>query len=284
MRLFLPIVLLLIVIKPRAQQHIPFYYFTKTTGKLPMLSYGLGEDRLGGAKLGILDTGIVLKVIDSLKEMFVVKLANNHTAYIDKSAVKADTTLKAKPFYLTNSWLVKGDKLYDYVSINMDERLPYKSWMEIKPSKIMLDLYGVQSNTNWLTSLKSAKEIDDVYFNQVEDDVVRVTINLKHQQHWGYSIYYVGNNLTIRVRRQPEIVSFKKLRIAVDAGHGGANLGATGIKSNTFEKDYTLRFAEELRSYLVSKAGDQIQVRVYKRNRTSDSLSVMYNRKFDVVY
>lgn len=231
-----------------------------------MLAYGMGEDRLGGAKLGILDTGVVLKVIDSLKEMFVVKLANNHTAYIDKSAVKTDTTLKSRPFYLTNSWLVKGDNMYDYVSINMDERLPYKTWMEIKPSKIMVDLYGVQSNTNWLTSLKSVKEIDDVYFNQVEDDVVRVTIDLKHQQHWGYSIYYTGNNLTIRVRRQPEVVSFKKLRIAVDAGHGGSNLGATGIKSKTFEKDYTLRFAEELRSYLVSKKSTVIMTRASDTN------------------
>lgn len=244
-----------------------------------MLSYGMGEDRLGGAKLGILDTGVVLKVIDSLKEMFVVKLANNHTAYIDKSAVKTDTALKTRPFYLTNSWLVKGDKMYDYVSINMDERLPYKSWMEIKPSKIMVDLYGVQSNTNWLTSLKSAKEIDDVYFNQVEDDVVRVTIDLKHQQHWGYSIYYIGNNLTIRVRRQPEVVSFKKLRIAVDAGHGGSNLGAIGIKSNTFEKDYTLRFAEELRSYLASKKSTVIMTRTSDTNLLNTDRIIMLQKE-----
>ncbi len=266
MRLFLPFVLLLITVKPRAQHNTSSYFIAKTTGKLPMLAYGAGEDRLGGAKLGILDTGVVLKVVDSLKEMFVVKLANNHTAFIDKSAVTADTSLKLKPFYLTNSWLVMGDKTYDYVSINMDEHLPYKSWMEIKPSKIMVDLYGVQSNTNWLTSLQSAREIDDVYFNQVEDDVVRVTINLKHQQHWGYSIYYSGSNLIIRVRRQPPVVSFKKLRIAVDAGHGGTNTGATGIKSKTLEKDYTLRFAEELRAYLVSKKSTVIMTRTTDTN------------------
>ena len=266
MKFILLFVLLLIAIKPRAQQNTASYLFTKTTGKLPMLAYGLGEDRLGGAKLGILDTGIVLRVVDSLKEMFVVKLANNHTAYIDKNAVTTDTSLKARPFYLTNSWLVKGDNIYDYVSINMDERLPYKSWMEIKPSKIMVDLYGVQSNTNWLTSLRSAKEIDDVYFNQVEDDVVRVTINLKHQQHWGYSIYYSGKNLILRVRRQPAMVSFKKLRIAIDAGHGGSNTGATGIKSKTLEKDYTLRFAEELRAYLVSKKSTVIMTRTSDTN------------------
>lgn len=236
-------------------------YMVKTAGKLPMLAYGTGQDRLGGAKMGILDTGVLLTVVDSTKELYKVKLSNNHTAYIDKTSVITDSTLKGKPNYFTNSWLVSGDKLYDYVSINVDEHLPYKSWMEVNPSKIMLEVYGVQSNSNWLTTLQSAAEIKEVYFNQVEDDVVRVTINLKNQQHWGYSIYYKGNNLTIRVRRQPVVLSFKKFRIAIDAGHGGTNTGATGIKSKTLEKDYTLRFANELKAYLNKKKSTVIMTR-----------------------
>jgi N-acetylmuramoyl-L-alanine amidase len=30
-------------------------YYGRTTGKLPALSYGMGEDRLGGAKMGYID-------------------------------------------------------------------------------------------------------------------------------------------------------------------------------------------------------------------------------------
>ena len=37
----------------------------KTTGSLPYLEYGLGVDRLGGAKMTYLDTNIVVKVVDS---------------------------------------------------------------------------------------------------------------------------------------------------------------------------------------------------------------------------
>jgi len=41
--------------------------YVKTTDSLPFLKYGIGEDRLGGAKMTYLDSNIVLKVVDSFK-------------------------------------------------------------------------------------------------------------------------------------------------------------------------------------------------------------------------
>ena len=172
------------------------YVLGRTIGKLTMLGYGLGEDRLGGAKMGYIDTGVLIKIIDSSKDQYVIQLSKLHTAYIGKNDIKIDTSLKLNPYYLTNSWSVKGDYIYDYVSISMDEKLPYKSWMEINPSKIMVDIYGVQSNTNWINSIAKWK-VKNIYFNQVEDDVVRVTIELKHDQHWGYSIGYKQKTLSV---------------------------------------------------------------------------------------
>lgn len=260
MRLFLSILLLISVAAP-AQQMGQTFLPAKTTGKLPMLAYGLGEDRLGGAKAGYIDTNILLKVIDSTKEMYLVKLSKAHTAYIAKESLKADTATRLKPYYLTSSWSVKGDDKFDFLTIGMDERLPYKSWMEVNPSKIVIDLYGVQSNTNWITQLQSAKEVKEAYLNQLEDDLVRVTIELSHRQQWGYSVYYVGNNLVVRIRHQPSDLRFKKLKIAVDAGHGGTNTGAVGLQSKTFEKDYTLRFADELQQYLQKKHTNVVMTR-----------------------
>jgi N-acetylmuramoyl-L-alanine amidase len=133
--------------------------------------------------------------------------------------------------------------------------------MEINPSKIMIELYGVQSNTNWITQLQSAKEVKNIYFNQVEDDVVRVTIELKHQQHWGYTVGYRGKSLSIRVRRQPASLRVSRMKIAIDAGHGGSNTGATGITTKVLEKDYNLMFAVELERYLKRKGADVIMTR-----------------------
>ena len=233
-----------------AQKNETNYWLGKSTGKLPALLYGLGDDRLGGTKLGYIDSNILLRIIDSSKELYTVQLSKLHSALIEKSYIRHDSVFSAKPFYLTGSFLVKGDSLYDYVSMHMDEHLPYKSWMEVEPSKILVDIYGVQTNTNWITQLQSVKEIKNVYYNQVEDDVVRVTIELKHAQHWGYSLSYVGNNLVLRVKRQPAILDLKKMVIAIDAGHGGNNSGTDGIKRKTSEKEYTLLYAKSLEKNL----------------------------------
>ncbi|MBC7721241.1 MAG: N-acetylmuramoyl-L-alanine amidase [Pedobacter sp.] len=234
-----------------SQDTTKHFWLGRTSGKLPNLSYGLGEDRLGGAKLGYIDTNVVLKIIDSTKELFLVQLSKNHSAYIAKEFVKPDSITKLKAFYLTDSWYVKGtDTCYDIASINIGEHLPYKSWMEIGPSKIMVDIYGVQSNTNWITQLQNLKEIKNIYYNQVEDDVVRITIELVHQQHWGYSIAYNKKALVIKVKRQPDLAKIKQLKIAIDAGHGGTNGGTEGVTSHAIEKEFTLLFAKAFEKYL----------------------------------
>jgi N-acetylmuramoyl-L-alanine amidase len=233
----------------------------KTTGALPYLEYGLGDDRLGGAKMTYLDTGIVVRVVDSVNNDYKVRLSNNHNAWLPKSNFTADTSIKFKPYYLTSSWRVYGDDFYDYVTISLDERLPYRSIQQINPSKLAIDIFGATSNTNWVTQLTTVKEINNVYHEQPEDDVFRVFIELKHAQHWGYSIYYEGKKLVIRIKRQPSDLRLKKLKIAVDAGHGGKNAGASGKTSKIAEKDYTLKISKELEKALKKEKADVFMTR-----------------------
>jgi N-acetylmuramoyl-L-alanine amidase len=254
-------ILILISFNAASQKATENIITAKSSGKMPMLAYGLGEDRLGGAKMGYIDTGVTLKIIDSVRNQYLVRLAKNRTAYIAKADAKIDTSIKTKLFYLTNSWSVRGDSVYDYVSFSLDEKLPYKSWMEINPSKIMVELYGVQSNTNWITQLQSAKEVKNIYFEQTEDDVVRVTIELKHQQHWGYTVGYRGKSLSLRIRRQPASLKINKMKIAIDAGHGGSNTGASGITTKLQEKNLTILFANELEKLLKQKGAEVVMTR-----------------------
>lgn len=235
-----------------AQQ--PLNFFTgKTTGTLPFLEYGLGEDRLGGAKMTYLDTGIVLKVVDSTIINYRVQLSQNHFAYLNKMSFKRDSAIKQAPYYLTSSWLVNGDDKYDYVTVTLDEKLPYRHMQQINPSRIVVDIFGATSNTNWITQRSSATEIKSAYHEQPEDDVFRVIIELNHPQHWGYSIYYLGKKLVIKVKRQPRETDIDKMRIAVDAGHGGDNSGATGVSTKILEKNYTLMIAQELQKELIKE-------------------------------
>ena len=57
-------------------------FYGRTTGRLPYLNYGLGEDRLGGAKMGYLDSNVLVKVVDSSKGYYKVQLSAQHAAYL----------------------------------------------------------------------------------------------------------------------------------------------------------------------------------------------------------
>jgi len=234
--------------------------YGRTTGLLPYLEYGLGDDRLGGAKMTYLDSNVLIKVVDSANADYKVQLSTQHFAYLPKSNFKRDTLIKIQPYYLTSSWRVWGDEKYDFVSVSLPERLPYKSIQQVCPSRIVVDVFGATSNTNWITQLQSVQEISNVWYEQVQDDVFRIFIQLKHEQHWGHLIYYKSNVLHIRVKRQPSL-KVKGLKIAIDAGHGGSNTGASGVTTKILEKDYTLKMAKELEKYLRKKGADVYMTR-----------------------
>ncbi|NTS40837.1 N-acetylmuramoyl-L-alanine amidase [Flavisolibacter sp. BT320] len=233
----------------------------RTTGRLPYLNFGLGEDRLGGAKMTFLDSNVLLKVVDSSKGDYKVQLSAQHAAYLPKTAFRRDDSANILPMYLTGSWRVWGDSLADYVSIGLPEKLPYRSLQQVEPSRIVVDIFGAVSNTNWITQLKTVKEIKNVWYEQTEDDVFRVFIELKNKQHWGHAITYRGNALVVKVKRQPEKLKLKHLKIAVDAGHGGAQTGASGLNSKVLEKDYTLKIAKELEAALCKKGVEVVMTR-----------------------
>lgn len=236
-------------------------FFVRTQTPLAYLNYGLGEDRLGGAKMGYVDSLILLKVTGRYKDLYRVRLTRQLSAWIPQTLTKPDTNVRLPLQYLTNSWRVSGDNQYDYVSIPLPERLPYLSRQEMKPSRIVVDIFGATANTNWITQLRSAKEIENVDYEQVTDEQFRVIISLRHAQHWGYRIGYEGRRLVIRVTHQPEKLRLRDLIIAVDAGHGGSNLGARGLRSKQFEKDFNLSIARHLKKELERKGATVIMTR-----------------------
>ena len=234
-------------------------WWGRTTGKMPYMEYGIGDDRLGGAKMGLLDSNVLVKVVDSFHTAYKIQLSQNHSAYMAKANVllliKQPDVVPVHNPHLSSHIKVYGDSAYDYVDIGLDERLPYHIVQSIEPSRVVLDIFGVTSNTNWIMQLRSAKEVKNTWYEQVEDDVLRVFIELKHPQHWGFSPGYdsAGKKLVVRIKRQPAVLDIRRLRIAIDAGHGGDNIGASGV-NGTLEKEYTLVIAKELQKTL-KKAG-----------------------------
>ena len=235
-----------------------------TKGRLAHLLFGLGEDRLGGAKIGYLDSLVLLNVVGKVGTKYKVQLSKYHTAFIDDDQVQFLPKGNFTPESLTTNLRTYGDSLFDYVTVGLFKRLPYQSFQLIDPSKIVVDVFGATNNTNWITQLENVKEIKNVYYEQTEDQVFRITIELKHPQHWGHQIYYKGNMLVIKVKRQPENLSLDHLTIAVDAGHGGTNTGAGGPTGSS-EKMLTLAVALKLQKTLEQQGAKVIMTRTKEK-------------------
>lgn len=231
-----------------------------TKGRLAHLEYGLGDDRLGGAKVGYIDSNIVLKIIGKTGTHFKILLAKSRTAYIPEELVSLMPKGTFTPESLTAKLNVYGDDKYDYVKVGLFAKLPYQSFQLTDPSAIVVDIFGATNNTNWITQLETATEIKKVGYEQVADDIFRITISLKHAQSWGHLVYYNGNTLVIKIKHQPENLSIKNLTIAVDAGHGGTNNGAVGA-TGIYEKEITLALSLKLQKALEKEGAKVIMTR-----------------------
>jgi N-acetylmuramoyl-L-alanine amidase len=231
-----------------------------TKGKNATLSYGLGEDRLGGAVMQRLVSGVRLSITGKMGGMYRVRLAEGREAWIDQDMVDIRPGGIFGPHTLTGNWQVYGDEQYDYVSVGLDERVPYASYQETSPDRIVVDLFGTSSNTNWIIQQLNTREIANVAYRQEGKDIFRILVDLKHHQPWGYGISYNGANLVIRVKRQPERLTLKAMRIVLDAGHGGDNLGARG-STGALEKDVNLATALHVKSLLEDKGASVVLTR-----------------------
>ena len=254
-----------------------------TKGERVALDFGLGDDRLGGAKLSFIEEGIRLAVTGRMNGRYRVRLTESQEAWIPVDQVAIQPLGTHLPYSLTGNWNVAGDTRFDYVSIGLSEKLPYSSFQESDPSRINVDVYGAVANSNWISQQLNTKEIKNAYYTQVAKQQFRITIELNHPQIWGYHIGYKGNVLTIRIKRQPEKLKVKALTFVLDAGHGGDNkgaIGSTGVK----EKDITLAIVNHLRDLLERRGARVILTRSTDSSLTMlDRLKIVWSSDADIL-
>ena len=127
-----------------AQDTVKHFWYGRSIGKLPEIGYSLGEDRLGSAKMGYIDTGVVLKIIDSADKRYKIQLSDYHSAYIAKVDVARDSVFKKKPFYLTSNYNAVGGKdNYDTLFINTG------IFLQTTPSFMIWTNSIVPGKTSW---------------------------------------------------------------------------------------------------------------------------------------
>ena len=246
----------------------------EVVGKRPYLNAGLGEDRLGGSKLGFLQEGIRVKITGKVGTQYRVQLSESMEAWLPEEFAKLlpqDTPL---PRALTGAISATSNGSEDIVTLTLSEKLPFISEQLINPNAIIVDVYGATSNTNWISESRFVNGIESITWKQITTNQYRMIINLLHP-HWGYNIDYAGTSLRIKIRKPPIVDStdsiLSGLIIAVDAGHGGDNHGAIGA-TGALEKDITISMACDLES-LLSEKGAQVVL-----TRTENNVPAMSER------
>lgn len=254
-----------------------------TKGDRPSLNTGLGDDRLGGHKFSIINPGIRLKITGKVNDLYRVALTDNLTVWIESSFVDLQPGDLFMPQSLTGNIIVAAEGAYDVVSLTLFDKLPYATSQEVDPTRVIVDVYGATSNTNWITQTMTTREIKNVYYQQVETGIFRIIVELLHKQIWGYEIAYEGTVLKIKIKPQPRRLHVKALKIAVDAGHGGDNLGAlgcTGVK----EKDVVFSIAQHLKTALEDEGASVILTRSSDTNVTiTDRFLKAYKANADLL-
>lgn len=236
-------------------------------------NYGAGKDRLGGAKINYIDEGIRMEVIDSVENLLKVKLSGSRYAYIPKDFVNYEVFGTPPPKSLTSSWSVSNSGTQDIVRVALEDRLPYIVREELDPSRIVLDIFGAECNTNWITQYLDLKAIEYVDLNQIDGDIFRVIIKLRDKYSWGYKVSYSGNSLVVSVKHTPSL-NLKDLVIGLDAGHGGSATGAVSI-SGIQEKDLNLSMVLFLKEELEKRGAKVVLSR-------SEDVDVQMNERKDI--
>ncbi len=225
-----------------------------TTGRRPFLNAGLGEDRLGGAKLGYIPAGVRVQIAGKVGRQYKVQLSDGMVGWLPEDFAHLLPVESPLPRSLVGSISTSGNADEDVVGVSLSQRLPYLADQIVDPPAIVVDIFGATSNTNWITHHRSASGVKSVSWDQIGANHYRLTIALNNAQHWGYDVGYdQGSNLRIRIRKPPKIADpasvLSGFTIAVDAGHGGDASGAVG-PTGLEEKTINLSIAMHIRSLL----------------------------------
>ncbi|HEY9732157.1 MAG TPA: N-acetylmuramoyl-L-alanine amidase [Drouetiella sp.] len=159
------------------------------------------------------------------------------------------------------------------VTVPLSQRLPYQIEQQLKPSELILRIFGVTADTDWITPASTPVGLlDRVSCKQSADGIYEVRVPLKSSRQWGFKADYDDTNLVLHIKAPPKLKdpnSLQGLTICVDPGHGGRETGAIGC-SGIKEATINLGIAMRLKTLLENSGAKVIMTRVADRDVSLD--------------
>jgi N-acetylmuramoyl-L-alanine amidase len=246
----------------RRLEDFPYVRVIKENSRL---TYNTGAPRLGGPIRAELGPGVIMKTNGKNGNNFRIRLSRNEYGIINSSDVELMPGGTVQPSYFITSMSCRPSKDADILTIPYPEPVPYEVQPDPDRKRIIINLFGVETSSTWITHLSGRKIIDNVTWKQVTPETYQISVNLKTSAIWGYYLRQEGKSLVLRLR-YPPVYDLKTqkplsgLKIAIEAGHGGSGSGAIGL-SGLVEKDVNLDLSFRLGELCKSMGAEVVQVR-----------------------
>lgn len=247
--------------------------FAQTQHPLTIVRLGPGL-----ARTTPLDSGVRLEIDGWVGDQIRCLYLPGHHVYIDRKdlAFETDTKLERNsvsspaPHAVARTINILTNQYGDSVRIPLDQRLPYQVEQKLSPNSLILRVYGVTADTDWVTSetqdapAKNQRLIDHVTWREPSDDQYEVTVHLSGAKQWGYTVHYDGTALCLDVKKPVELKAkpnvLAGIKVCVDPGHGGSETGSIGC-SGLHESALNLAIALKLKDLLEANGATVLMTR-----------------------
>lgn len=152
------------------------------------------------------------------------------------------------------------DNNFAYLNLNLDMPIAYKT--EENENTVKLTLYGIKDIDALTAAIKTQYAFEKITTQKDENDNLTISFP-SNNILWGYDANYSGNILIFQKRKPPVInpsCPLKNITVAIDAGHGGKELGTVG-PTRIPEKDVNLEISKFLKAELIKRGANVVMTR-----------------------
>ena len=213
--------------------------FYVTTEDAPLRSTPIDA---GINRIAHLQRNIELLADGEQSGFYRIVLGKDKFGWISKSNVKAFENFSVTPAQLFGYEYVDSKDFYTFI-FHLDKKVPFEM---VEGDTFLMKFYNVK------------EQPDETYVMKIPVKDV-----LSGRQLLGYSGEYKDNDFILKIRKPVITHSLRPLhniKIAVDAGHGGSENGATGCLGDK-EKDINLSIAKYLETELKKRGAKVIMTR-----------------------
>ena len=209
--------------------------------------------------------GVRLHIIGQIGEFYKVRLSGNEVGYVNATDVKLLREGTPLPCVFVSSPSIAVNKEWIKLIMHLRTKCPIKVEQSLDPAALELYIYGGRQGPQWTTYPNIDIPVKMITWHQIKEDVLKIRVELDQKQQWGYRVGYEGNNLVLAIRRTPKIAPppaspVNGLTFALDAGHGGEELGAVG-PTGLMEKDVNLIYTKMLAQMLEDSGANVVLTR-----------------------